>query len=736
MSDNPIMRILVADDSIEVQKYFEAILSTEYFEKTQKKLAENTSDNPHSLSLPDFQVDMVSQGEEALAKVKASLADNNPYALAFIDIHMPPGIDGIETIKNIWALDPTIQVVICTGFSDYTWEEAVRHLGKVESLMILKKPFDAFIIRQLAFTLTKKWELMRESQEYTENLEAGIIERTKKLQASLSIARGTLEASANGILVIDDQGMILDYNNKLIEMWDVTHLIAEKKSAHLLLEYISTQLENTEQFLRLINKLSSSAELIKVATWKTRDGRVFECYSQPYKLNEKVIGRIWSFQDITARAKLEEQLKHQATHDVLTGLPNRILLMDRIKSLINRGIRYGTTFGLIMIDLDNFKLVNDSLGHVVGDELLVASALRMQDSLREEDTCARLGGDEFVVVVSTTHSYDVGRVATKLLVDFAKPFRLLNHDVKVEVSLGISVFPVDGQEIDDLLNKADSAMYRAKSLGGNQFQYYTQEIGKLSLDKIEKEKELRQALLNDEFILVYQPQVEAQSEKIVAVEALIRWQHPRKGLILPLDFLHNAEEAGLIFPIGEWVLRTACQQNKLWQEAGFAPMRVAVNIANLQFQNPNLVQIVKATLNEVGLDPKYLELELSESVLSESHYLTDAMHELKELGVNIAVDHFGASYSTLNHQGDTSVGRLKIGRSFVQSINNNKGDEGIIQALITMANALNLPVVAEGVETKEQLDFLKLTNCNEIQGYYFSKPMSAEDLENELKKNS
>ncbi|HEX2548734.1 MAG TPA: EAL domain-containing protein, partial [Gammaproteobacteria bacterium] len=388
-----------------------------------------------------------------------------------------------------------------------------------------------------------------------------------------------------------------------------------------------------------------------------------------------------------------------------------------------------TFFALMFLDLDRFKLINDSLSHAVGDELLNVTADRLQAIMRGEDIVARLGGDEFVVVINNLSEKSQALIKAKQIQDvFQEPFKISGREVNVTSSIGVSIYPEDGQTVDVLLRNADSAMYRAKELGANNFQFYTKDMNAHTLEKLEKETELHNAIANNELVLSYQPQFDLTENKMVAVEALVRWNHPKKGILLPIDFIPLAEETGLIVSIGEWVLRKACKENKKWQEEGLPPIRIAVNVTLQQFKQQNLVELVKEVLAETKLSPEYLELELTENVIISSKEVMRTVTALKDLGITIAIDDFGTGYSSLSYLKRIPLDRLKIDSSFIQHIQSKSDDDVIVRAVIAMAKSLDLEVLAEGVETENQLNFLKKNNCGEIQGFYFSRPLTEEQL--------
>jgi diguanylate cyclase (GGDEF)-like protein len=609
------LRILIIDDNPQIHNDFIKILTYENDNKISRfdYTLFNEQPSPEQRFLPNFEIDTALQGEEGIKLVRKAIDQNMPFAIAFVDIRMP-GMDGIKAIKEIWSIDPDIQVVICTAYSDYTWEETVAELGEKENLLVLKKPFDIVAVRQLSLALSKKWQLMQESRAYEHSLEKKIKERTLSLQNAL------------------------------------------------------------------------------------------------------------------------EKQEYLATHDILTSLPNRVLLADRLRQLIAYSKRDKSLFAILFFDIDRFKLVNDSLGHSLGDELLKVVAKRLLSSVRENDTVARIGGDEFVVILNQLRDVqDINAITQNIMEILRQPIVIGEHKLLVTTSVGISIYPKDGDTIDDLLRNADIAMYKAKGLGCNQFQFYSEKLNKEGLERLEWETALHLAIRNQEFFLHYQPLFDIETNKILSVEALIRWNHPQKGIIFPMDFIPLAEQNGLIIPIGEWALKEACSQNKKWQEMGLTKVRVAVNMASQQLKQPNIVERIKCILKETGLDPSYLELELTENTIINSIESSDALGEFKKLGINIALDDFGTGYSNLHYLRKIPLDRLKVGQAFVESIGLNRGDEIITKAIIAMARSLNLDVVVEGVETKSQINFLKTINCDKVQGFYFSKPLPARDVESILR---
>jgi diguanylate cyclase (GGDEF)-like protein/PAS domain S-box-containing protein len=439
--------------------------------------------------------------------------------------------------------------------------------------------------------------------------------------------------------------------------------------------------------------------------------------------------------DITARKITEQRVHHVAQHDVLTGLPNRSLLQDRLGQAVAYASRSGNPVWVMLIDLDRFKFVNDSMGHKAGDVLLMTVAARLRSSLRDTDTVARLSGDEFVVILSEHSDQPLSPdIVQRVMDSVAQPVMLGPKEFFVTCSIGVAAFPSDGTPADSLIEHADIAMYRAKKLGRNNFQFYTPAMNEESLERVRIESALRNALERNEFVLHYQPQVDLQTGRIVGMEALIRWKHPELGMVPPSRFIGIAEDTGLIVPIGAWVMRTACAQNKAWQDAGLGKLRVAVNLSARQFSAADLVPGIEAVLQDTGLDPSCLELELTESLfMSDVTPAVELLHRMKSLGINLSIDDFGTGYSSFSYLSRFPIDVLKIDRSFVNDITHDANDAAIVASIIALAHNLRLSVIAEGVETAEQLDYLRHQGCDEMQGYYFSKPLPTQEFEQLLR---
>lgn len=432
-----------------------------------------------------------------------------------------------------------------------------------------------------------------------------------------------------------------------------------------------------------------------------------------------------------------ESLLVQATHDPLTGLPNRLLFSDRLTQRLMRSRGAPQPLAVMYLDLDRFKIVNDTLGHNIGDELLKDVSRRLKACLRETDTLARMGGDEFTLILADVETHkEAEAVALKILDVLAEPMVIEGHELFVTASIGISVYPTDGTDVETLVKNADTAMYQAKEQGRNCYHIYTEALTADAIHAMTLESGLRKALENKEFVVHYQPRVDIRTGRILGSEALVRWQHPEYGLVSPNQFIPLAEETGLIGSISEFVLQTACAQTRAWIEAGGGQLSVSVNISGKQFQQRKLTHSIQQALKESGLDPKYLDLELTESILMEnSEAVRPMLQEFRDMGVHISVDDFGTGYSSLSYLKRFPVDAVKIDRSFVTDITTNPDDAAIAGAVVAMAHSLKLRVCAEGVETIEQLEFLRSLQCDEMQGYFISPPVSAQEFDELLWQN-
>lgn len=468
-----------------------------------------------------------------------------------------------------------------------------------------------------------------------------------------------------------------------------------------------------------------------------KDGTLFwsDLYVAPVKDDTGEVSHFVVAQyDITATKRYESELEFQTNRDALTGLANRSLLRDRLSQAISYAHRYNHPIWIAFVDLDRFKFVNDTLGHQAGDILLKAIAERLQLAVRDTDTVSRMGGDEFVLILPERIDSGLSTGIIQRIMDgIAQPLTIEGHEFFISSSVGVAVYPTDGATPEELIKHADIAMYRAKETGRNNFQFYTSAMNERALERLRIEGDLRNALEREEFILHYQPQVDLRTGKIVGVEALIRWEHPELGMIPPMRFIGLAEETGLIVPIGAWVIRTACMQNKAWQASGLGYLRMSVNLSSRQFAQQDLLESIALALQEAELAPEYLEIELTESlVMADVDHAIGILRELKALGVKLSIDDFGTGYSSLSYLKRFPIDVLKIDRSFVNDITTDPDDAAIVASIISLAHSLRLTVIAEGVETEAQLAYLQQHDCDQIQGYFFSRPVTAQALESML----
>ena len=608
-------RILIIDDNAAIHLDFRKVLSTQAEHSAQAALDVLEGDlfgEPVAVAVrPNFDIDSAHQGQEGVEMANRARAEGRPYAMAFVDMRMPPGWDGLQTIERLWATDPDVQVVICSAHTDYDWTEVVARLGHSDRLLVLRKPAEPIEVLQCATALSRKWENDKLVREHVLRLEEVITTRTKGLEAA------------------------------------------------------------------------------------------------------------------------NRQLRHLATHDSLTGLPNRVLLDDRLQQAIAHADRDLRSFAVLICDLDRFKLINDSLGHRAGDELLQEVARRLLTVVRTADTVARFGGDEFVLIgTSTGDAEDAAALAVRVMDVLQAPVRIATIDIHTSPSIGIAMYPDDGVTMQALLAHADAAMYSAKQHGRGNFRRYTPGMDAGTEERVQLESDLHNALAQNQFQLYYQPKVDTQTGEVRSAEALIRWLHPTRGIVSPAEFIPLAEECGLIGAIGGWVIREACRQTRAWQIDGVPTLRVSVNLSASQFRDSGLVDSIRRAVDDAGLQARYLEVELTESaVMSDPEKSIAILEQLSAMGVLVSVDDFGTGYSSMSYLRRFPIDKLKIDRVFIDEIVSRPEDASIVRAIVSLAHSLRLKVVAEGVETPAQLDFLKTAGCDEYQGYHFSRPLPAAEFE-------
>lgn len=547
-------------------------------------------------------------------------------------------------------------------------------------------------------------------------------------EAALNLRERAIEASTNAIVITSATApdYPVEYINPAFER--ITGYTADEiigRSCRLL--QASDRDQQGIEAIRMA--LRDKCESKVILRNYRKDGTLFwnDMHIAPVKDADGEVRHFVAVQyDITAMKQYESELRHQANHDSLTGLPNRALLQERLNQEIAYAAHHVRSVWLVFVDIDRFKFVNDTLGHKAGDLLLKTIARRLQSAVRETDMVARLGGDEFVLILTERRGMDLAAGTMRRILDaVAQPLTIERCELLPTCSMGAAIYPVDSTDDKTLMTQADIAMYRAKEMGRNNCQFYAAEMETPTLDKLHLEGELRHALEREQFMLEYQPQVDLRSGQVVGMEALIRWHHPELGLVPPVDFIGLAEETGLIVAIGNWVLRTACDQNKAWQRAGLVHLRVAVNLSARQFAQQDLVQTVAATLAASGLEARYLEIELTESlVMTDVERAIDILRGLKKIGIKLSIDDFGTGYSSLSYLKRFPIDVLKIDRSFVRDIAVDSDDAAIVASIISLSHNLKLQVIAEGVETQQQLAFLRKHGCDQMQGFYFSKPLS------------
>lgn len=623
-------RILIIDDNKSIHEDFRKVLCSEKNESLQEVddledelFGDDDSDSndDNSNALISYDVDSAYQGQEALAMIQKAEEEGRPYSLAFMDVRMPPGWDGVETISRIWLKFPYIEMVLCTAYSDYTWDEIVSQLGATDKLLFLRKPFDAIAVQQMALTLVKKWNLGQQARHYVKKLEQEVNERTIQLKK------------------------ILD------------------------------ELELKNDALVSTNK----------------------------------------------------ELKHVALHDSLTKLPNRALFNDRLQHCIEIAQRESSHFAVFIIDIDKFKQINDTLGHLTGDAVLYELGERLSISLRSSDTVARLGGDEFALVLPKISEEAPELLAQKIIDSLETPVIFGDQSVDVNVSIGMAIYPEDGETHDMLLKHADSAMYQAKRTGSGYAAFDSIEDSKRQ-EKSQLITDLKYAVEANELFLHYQPVVDLKTNQVHGVEALSRWQHPEHGMIPPDQFIPIAEKKGLIQELTLWVFDVAFKQCAEWHSKG-NQIKVSINLSPRNFLDPHLPDEIMNRLKHCKLAPEWVKLEITEHMaMTQPEKAFEIISKLEKLGLDISIDDFGTGYSSLSSLSKLPVKELKIDKSFVINMDAEKSNKIIISSTVGLAHELGLDVVAEGVENKESLDILQKMGCDRAQGYHICKPQSAEDL--------
>ena len=570
-------------------------------------------------------------------------------------------------------------------------------------------------------------ELRKRNEDLRSRLKE--LERTQvQLADSNSLLRSTLDSTVDAIAVISNDGIIRAHNRQFAVVMPVPGQHHVGEPATPLLRQVLRESFNPEALITRIRSVRHSPNARFKEILEMRDGRCFELTSIPQIQEGRIEGRVFSFHDITKRRLDEETIRHQAYHDALTGLPNRLLMTDRLRHAISLAERSGSKVVLFFLDLDHFKSVNDHLGHAVGDELLKEVATRLNARLRASDTICRLGGDEFTAILEGAVDNDGWKVvANDLIRDISQPYLICGHELWISVSIGVSCFPRDAQNAEDLVRHADMAMYEAKQLGRNRYAEFSSMLKFETDRKAALEAELRHAIENDELQLAFQPKYDLESLEPVGFEALLRWTNHNLGTVRPDEFIPVAEQSGLIVPIGRWVINAACQQLQRWQAMGHTNITLAVNLSTQQFKHPALLDDIERALKVHKVGARWLEFEITESsVMDDVEHVTSIMLRLRHLGIALSIDDFGSGYSSMSYLKNLPVDFLKIDRDFVREIHASRDDVAIVASMITLGHNLGLKVVAEGVETDAGLEIIRNLQCDLAQGYKLNRPLTAD----------
>jgi diguanylate cyclase (GGDEF)-like protein/PAS domain S-box-containing protein len=685
----------------------------------------------------DYNIVKASSGEEAL---KCLL--RHDFAAILLDVQMP-GIDGFGTAKIIKAREKTKNIPILFITANHMDSEHIftgYSLGAIDYILkpleptILKAKVEGFIeiyklnqqLRQQAAILTEKTRELEKVNEELSNL-------TSQLRISEALANVISETSIDTMIVMDERGLILKVNPAIKGMFQYheSEIIGKSVLELFLVEESTNYIKRLLNAIKNVSYLSGNDNLEEIQATR-RDGTVFPAEIQigkRYVQDQCLIAM--TIRDITKKKHDQEKITHMAYYDSLTDLPNRRLFNEQLTSMLNKARQTNKPLAMMYLDMDRFKYINDSLGHIVGDKLLQEISKRLSASARAHDVVARLGGDEFNILLPDTDRESALEIAESILEDYKEPFFIDNYELFITTSIGISVFPYDGEDAQVLMRNADAALYRAKEQGKNRYKVFHSGMNIQSYKNFILRNDLRKAIEREELTLVYQPRVDIETGEVRNAEALLRWNHPTWGTVSPAEFIPLAEESGDIIEIGEWVLKSVCLQYKAWQLAGFSPIQISVNFSAQQFLQKDLVGNIEQILTETGLSPEWLEIEITEStILGNEEIITRTLNQLRKWGIRISIDDFGTGYSSLSYLMHFPVHSIKIDRSFIRDISKEANiSQTLISSIISLAHGLNMSVVAEGVETEEQLDFLKEYRCDEAQGYLYSPPVPAAEFE-------
>jgi diguanylate cyclase (GGDEF)-like protein/PAS domain S-box-containing protein len=665
-----------------------------------------------------YDVECVGSGEAAIDRIQYE-----DIGIMLLDLNMQ-GINGEDVMRHICEKNIDTTVIVVSGETSF---EAAENSLKHGAYDYIRKPYSIDNLLNSVNNAAKKRQL-----------EADNIKMHTRLRDSEKLHRYIVNKSPDIVYILDEEGYFTFINKRIETLlgYRVKELIGkhytdlvhdddikkaqfkfnERRTGKRATNNIELKLKckNNDQLRNFDNRILP-IEINSVGVYRSHNE----------KNDKKFIGTYGVARDITDRIEAEEIIRFQAYHDMLTRLPNRTLLNDRLSQALTHARRNKTNLSVMFLDLDRFKMINDTLGHIVGDHLLQAVAMRLKHCLREGDTLARLGGDEFTLLLPEVNSKnDAQQVAKKIIESLSLPFKIDDHELFITTSIGISHFPEDGDSIELLIKHADIAMYSVKGKGKNGYQFYDNKMINAYSNHLTLEHDLRIALEEEQFEIYYQPQINIETEEVFAMEALIRWHHPKKGMISPGEFISLAEETGLIIQIGNWVLKNACSELNRWREMGLDNLRIAVNVSAIQLEQNNFVEYVLDILSKYNIPGEFLEIEITENTLM--HDTDDGVIKLRELSnheIKIAIDDFGTGYSSLNYLKRLPIDTLKIDQSFVRDMSKSEEDSSIIKAIIAMAKGLNLNIISEGVETKAQQEQLREWRCKNMQGYLFARPM-------------
>ena len=667
-----------------------------------------------------YDIELVDSGTEAIALCAELVAEGIDIPIIISDQIMP-GMTGDELLVKLHSLYPDTLKILLTGQAN---ADAVGNLVNANALYrYISKPWNE---TDLILTVKEALKRYRQERQLAEKNEI-LLEVNQQLKSAIFLLQATLEATADGILVLDRSGEVINYNQKFIDIWGLPTKIRLNREQILTLVLE----ELTEPYASSLKERYAQFSSDNYSCLELKNGKILECYSQAQQLQEQ-IGQVWSFRDVTEHKKAQTIIQHQAFHDALTNLPNRTLFDRELTNALKKAKKTNKILAVMFLDLDRFKTINDTLGHTIGDLLLKSVVERLKHCLREQDLVARWGGDEFTLLLpEISCRKDASAIAQRILSVLKPSFKLEKHHLHITSSIGIAVFPDDGTDADILLKNADTALYWVKEKGRNSYQHYASSFNSQARELLGLENDLHYALEKQEFVLYYQPIVDVATGEIVKLEALLRWQHCRVGVVSPELFIPIAEENGLIIALGEWVLQTACAQTKAWQEMGLTPLTVSVNLSARQFYNNDLVSTVEKILQQTKLNPGSLELEITETAtMHNTNLAKQILLNLHQMGISLSMDDFGTGYSSLSYLKDFPFNTIKIDRSFVKDLSVNSNNLAIIKAITTLGKGLNLQIVAEGVESEQLKNLLETLHCDYMQGYFLSPPLTVTEATN------